>query len=179
MDVNKSVMIYSLAKLVHLENITFGHHVIIDDFVFIVAKMLSEIGNYVHIASFSSITGGGSFNIGNYSTLSSGVRVFTGTENIDGESLLGAAIPEPYRKAIRSHVQIGKHCMIGANTVVLPGVVIPDGVVVGAMSLVLQDTHLRPWSVYAGCPVRLLRVRHKEKILALEADLRAMERVAT
>jgi len=179
MHAGKNVTIYELAKLVYPENVTLGHHVIIDDFVFIVAKLPSEIGSYVHIASFTSITGGGSFNIGDYSTLSSGVRIFTGTENVNGDSLLGAAIPAPYRKAIRSHVQIGKHCMVGANTVVLPGVVIPDGTVVGAMSLVLQDTTLESWSIYAGCPVRKLRGRSSMMILALEAKLRADEGAAT
>lgn len=173
MHVGKNVTIYEQAKLIHPENITLGHHVIIDDFVFIVTKVPSTIGNYVHIASFTSITGGGSFNIGDYSTLSSGVRIFTGTEDVYGESLLGAAIPAPYRSAIRSSVRIGKHCMIGANTVILPGASIPIGTVVGAMSLVLQDTHLSPWSIYAGCPVRRLRERPRERVLMLEAELEA------
>lgn len=172
MPVGRNV-IYERAKLVYPENITLGHHVIIDDFVFVVAKGPVEIGNYVHIASFASITGGGSFRLGDYSTLSSGVRIFTGTEDVHGESLLGAAIPAPYRSPLRSHVHIGKHCMIGANTVILPGVAIPEGTVVGAMSLVLQDTCLRPWSIYAGCPVRRLRDRPREQILALEAKLEA------
>ena len=59
--------------------------------------------------------------------------------------------------------------MIGANSVVLPGVVIPEGVVVGAMSLVLQDTVLKPWTIYAGSPVRALRARPSARILELAA----------
>ena len=173
MHVGKNVVIYPWAKLVYPENITLGHHVIIDDFVFIVAKKPVKIGNYVHIASFASITGGEEFSMGDYSTLSSGARIFTGTEDVHGYSLLGAAIPAPYRKAIRLPVSIGKHCMVGANSVILPGVFIPDGVVVGAMSLVLQDTILAPWSVYAGCPVRLLRSQSSSVIRALEAELEA------
>ena len=173
MHVDKTVTIYELAKLVYPENIIFGHHVIIDDFVFIVAKKPVKIGNYVHIASFASITGGERFSIGDYSTLSSGARIFTGTEDVHGYSLLGAAIPAPYREPIRSHVLIGKHCMVGANSVILPGVTIPDGTVVGAMSLVLQDTILEPWGIYAGCPVRLLGSRSSMTIHALEAKLEA------
>jgi len=161
--------VYPQAKLAYRENIAFGQNVIIDDFVFIVSRRLTRLGDFVHIASFASITGGGECNIGAYSTLSSGARIFTGTEDISGDSLLGAAIPEPFRVAIRSRVEIGKHCMVGANSVILPGVVIPDGTVVGAMSLVLQNTTLEPWSIYAGCPVRKLRKRPKERILELEA----------
>jgi len=162
--------VYPNAKLAYRENIAFGDNVIIDDFVFIVSRRLTRLGNFVHIASFTSITGGGECTIGDYSTLSSGVRIFTGTEDVVGDSLLGASIPEPFRVAIRSCVEIGKHCMIGANSVVLPGVVIPDGVIVGAMSLVLQNTELDPWSIYAGSPVRKLRDRpNKDKVLELEA----------
>lgn len=169
----KEPKVYPLAKLVCPENIFLGHDVIIDDFVFIGRGETTVIGDYVHIASFTSITGGGKCLIGNYSTLSSGVRIFTGTEDVHGNSLLGAAIPEPYRIAIRSYVTIGKHCMIGANSVVLPGVVIPDGVVIGAMSLVLQDVILEPWTIYAGCPVRALRSRPSDRILELTARLEA------
>ena len=169
MKQGKDVTVYARAKLCYPENIVLGDHVTIDDFVFIVAKKLVKIGNYVHIASFASITGGGVFVMGDYSTLSSGARIFTGTEDLSG--MVGATIPEPYRKARRSYVTIGKHCMVGANSVILPGVTIPDGVVIGAMSLVLEDTELRPWFVYAGSPVRLRKGRPRDKILALEREL--------
>jgi len=164
----KNVTIYATAKLCYPENIVLGDGVIIDDFVFIVAKQFTKLGNYVHIASFTSITGGGVFTMGDYSTLSSGVRIFTGTEDLRG--MLGAAVPAPYREAIRSYVEIGKHCMVGGNSVILPGVVIPDGTVIGAMSLVLQDTVLKPWAIYAGWPVRWLRERPRAHILQLEQD---------
>jgi len=164
-------VIYPNAKLAYRENISFGNNVIIDDFVFIVSRWSTRLGNFVHIASFASITGGGECIIGDYSTLSSGVRIFTGTEDAIGDSLLGASIPEPFRVAIRSRVEIGKHCMIGANSVVLPGVSIPDGVIIGAMSLVLQNTELEPWSIYAGSPVQKLRDRpNKDKVLELEKE---------
>lgn len=169
MKQGKDVTVYARARLCYPENIVLGDHVTIDDFVFVVAKNLVKIGSYVHIASFTSITGGGVFIINDYSTLSSGVRIFTGTEDLSG--MVGATIPEPYRKARRSYVHIGKHCMVGANSVILPGVTIPDGVVIGAMSLVLEDTELAPWAVYAGSPVRWLRKRKRERILELEREL--------
>ena len=172
----KEPKVYSLAKLVCPENVLLGHDTIIDDFVFIGRGEKTVIGNYVHIASFASITGGGICSIGDYSTLSSGVRIFTGTEDVHGDSLLGAAIPAPFRVAIRSYVSIGKHCMIGANSVILPGVVIPEGVIIGAMSLVLQDTILKPWTIYAGSPVRSLRERPSARILELVKLLREQQR---
>jgi galactoside O-acetyltransferase len=166
MDMYKT-LVYPMAKLVYPENIVFGRNVIIDDFVFIVSKQATYLGDYTHIASFTSITGGGAFMLGACSTLSSGVRILTGTEELAEPSLLGAAIPAPYRTPIRSFVKIGKHCMIGANAVVLPGVNIPDGVVIGAASLVLEDAKLDPWGIYAGSPVKFIRKRPRDAILAL------------
>ena len=169
MQKGKNVTIYSRSKICYPENVVLGDNVTIDDFVFIVAKTFTKLGDYIHIAAFTSIMGGGTFVMGDYSTLSMGVRIVTGTENLGG--MVGATIPEPYRKARRSYVVIGKHCMVGANSVILPGVTIPDGVVIGAMSLVLEGTKLEPWSIYAGSPVRWLRYRQREKIQKLEAEL--------
>jgi len=38
----------------------------------------------VHIASFTSITGGGEYVMEDFTTLSNGVRVFTGNEDYSG-----------------------------------------------------------------------------------------------
>lgn len=57
--VGSNVRIFPGAKVIGREHISIGDNVIIDDFVFIYATAPMFIGSYVHIASFSSITGGG------------------------------------------------------------------------------------------------------------------------
>lgn len=52
-------------------------------------------------------------------------------------------------------VRIGRHCFIGARSLILPGVTIGDGSVVGAGSVVTRD--VPPGSVVAGNPARVLR----------------------
>jgi len=54
-------------------------------------------------------------------------------------------------------VVIGDDCWIGINVVVLPGITIGRGCVIGANSVVSKD--LPPYSVAAGVPTRLLRMR--------------------
>jgi acetyltransferase-like isoleucine patch superfamily enzyme len=44
---------------------------------------------------------------------------------------------------------------IGANTVILDGAIIKTGCIVGACSLIREET--KPYSVYAGNPLRFLR----------------------
>jgi acetyltransferase-like isoleucine patch superfamily enzyme len=55
----------------------------------------------------------------------------------------------------RGPVVVGRDVTIGANTTILPGVVIGDGATVSAMSLVNRD--VPPGALVGGVPVRLLR----------------------
>ena len=63
-----------------------------------------------------------------------------------------------------------EHAIVGANTVILPGVTIGEGVAIGANSLVKKDC--KPWTIYVGSPAEELRSRPRERILQLETQLR-------
>lgn len=164
-------MIWPLAKIVSPEVISIGDSVIIDDFVFVMGGEMTAIGSFVHIASFVSITGGGELTLEDFVGLSSGARVLTGDDDYLGGSLTGPTVPPAYRLPIRSFVHIKKHGIIGANSVILPGVTIGEGAAVGANSLVKTDCE--PWTIYVGSPARPLRSRPRERISELEAQLRS------
>jgi len=169
--VGQDVIIWPLAKIVSPEVISIGDSVIIDDFVFILGGKSTMIGSFVHIASFVSITGGGEFLIEDFAGVSSGSRIFTGNEDYFGDSLTNPTVPKPYRMPTRSFVHIKKHAIIGANTVILPGVSIGEGVAVGANSLIAKDC--KPWTIYVGSPAKEIKARKRERILKLEAQLRS------
>ena len=164
------VTIWPLAKVITPEAISIGDSVIIDDFVLLMGGKRTEIGSFIHIASFTSITGGGEFVMEDFATLSSGIRIFTGTDDFLGDSMANSAVPYPYRQPKRTFVTMKKHSIIGANSVVLPGVTIGEGASIGANSLVLSDC--KPWTVYVGSPARPLKPRRRERILELEFQLR-------
>lgn len=170
-SVGQDVTIWPLAKIVMPEVISIGNSVIIDDYVFIMGGPKTTIGSFIHIASFTSITGGGEFIMEDYSALSGGIRVYTGNEDYTGGCMTNPAVPAPYRTPIRSFVHMKKHAIVGANSVILPGVVIGEGAVVGANSLVTKSCD--PWTIYFGNPAKALRRRPSETILGLEARLRA------
>lgn len=167
-----NVTIWPGAKVVQRERIELGSHVIIDDFAFVMGGRATRIGSYVHIASHVSITGGGELEMGDFSGLSSGVRIYTGNDDYKGGCLTNPTVPAPFRVAERSKVAIGRHAIVGANAVVLPGVTIGEGAAIGACALVRRDCD--PWTIYAGVPARAIGPRPKERILALEEEL--MER---
>ena len=168
--VGKDVVIWPLAKLVSPGVISIGDSVIIDDFVFIMGGARTTIGSFVHIASFVSITGGGEFVMEDFAGISSGSRIFTGDDDYLGGSLTGPTVPPAYRSPIRSFVHVGKHAIIGANTVILPGVTVGEGAAIGANSLI--KSNCEPWTVYVGSPARPIRERCRDIILDLEAQLR-------
>lgn len=169
-SIGQDVTIWPMAKIVSPNVISIGDSVIIDDFVFFAGGTRAQVGSFVHIASFTSIAGGGEFCMEDFSGLSGGVRVYTGNEDYSGGCLTNPAVPHPYRVPSRSYVHIGKHAIVGANAVILPGVTIGEGAVVGANALITKDCE--PWRVYFGSPAKAIRVRPKERILELEAVLR-------
>lgn len=170
MRTGSDVTIYPSAKLLKEDSITIGDSVIIDDFVFISGHDHCEIGSFVHIASFTSICGGGTFIMEDFSGLSGGIRCYTGNEDYMGGCLTNPAVPAPYRQPVRSFIRIKKHAIVGANSVILPGVTIGEGAIVGANSLVKRDCE--PWTIYTGSPAKARGTRPRDTILALEKQLR-------
>jgi galactoside O-acetyltransferase len=142
------VKVFPSSKIIGAEHIRFGSPVLIDDFVFISTRRPSSIGSYVHIPMFSSIVGGETFILEDYSGLSAGVRIFTGSDDFTGDGFGNPTIPETYRHTTRAPVVLRRFAIIGANSVILPGVEIGEGVAVGAGSVVTRD--LAPWGVYIG-----------------------------
>jgi len=84
--------------------------------------------------------------------------------------MTGSGVPFPYRVPSRSYIRIKKHAIVGAEAVILPEVTVGEGAVIGANSLVKKDCE--PWTIYVGSPARAVKSRPKERILALEAQLR-------
>ncbi len=140
-----NVKTFEYTKIIGLENIEFGKNIIIDDFVFIYAKERIKLGNFVHIGIYASITGGRELTIGDFSAISQGVRILTATDDFKDWGFGNSTIDNQFRNVQSSSISIGKFCIIGANSVVLPGVVIGEGAMVGANSVVTKD--LEPWSI--------------------------------
>jgi galactoside O-acetyltransferase len=170
-SVGRDVVVHAMARIIGPESVALGDSVIIDDFVFLMGGQETRLGSFIHIGAFSSLAGGGRLVMEDFAGLSGGVRVYTGNEDYLGGSLTNPAVPAPYRVPIRSFVHVGKHAIVGANSVILPGVTIGEGAVVGANSLVTKDC--APWTISIGSPARPLRPRPRDVILAKERELRA------
>ena len=58
-------------------------------------------------------------------------------------------------RALYLHTRIGKHCFIGARSVILPGITIGDHSIVGTGSIVTKN--VPPHCIVAGNPARIIR----------------------
>jgi acetyltransferase-like isoleucine patch superfamily enzyme len=56
-------------------------------------------------------------------------------------------------------VIIKSHCLIYANCTILPGSILEEGVILAAGSVLKGTTE--PWSIYAGVPARLVKLRNR------------------
>jgi len=79
--------------------------------------------------------------------------------------MTNSTIPKEYKNEFMQEVILKRYSIVGAGSIIMPGVVLAEGTSVGAMSLVLKSTE--PWGVYVGNPVKRLKDRKKD-LLELE-----------
>jgi acetyltransferase-like isoleucine patch superfamily enzyme len=175
MGISPTARIFPTARLVHDgTNLSIGDYTQIDDFVFVYAGQRCTIGRFVHLASFTSVIGGGTFSIDDFSGFSAGCRVITGSDDFSGPWLHTPGVPPEFRNVRISHVTIEKSVVVGTNAVIFPSVTIGEGAAIGAGSMVRRD--VAPWGVYAGDPLRKVGERDREGIL--EKRRLVLERLA-
>jgi len=168
-EVGDPVFISDKASFYGCSRIRLGHHVRIDDFAVLSAGEGGiTIGNYIHIAVYSSLIGAGAIRIEDFANISSRVSVYSSSDDYSGETMTNPMVPDAYKAVQHAPVLIGRHVIIGAGTVILPGVTLQEGAAVGALSLVNQDC--AAFGIYAGVPAVWRKARSKQ-LLALEASL--------
>lgn len=163
----RNVRIHTRASVYGVENISLGDNVRIDDFSITVATGPLDVGNHVSIPNFCFVGSKYGIVLEDFVTLAPGVKIFTAADDYSGNKLTGPTLPAALIGGSHGKVVLEEHVIIGADTVILPGVVIGRGCSVGALSLVKES--LGPWGIYAGIPVRRLKDRSKNLLNSLPA----------
>jgi len=141
--------------------ISIGNNTRVDDFCVLSAGVGGiSIGNNAHIGIHSSLIGAGKIIISDFTSVSSHVAIYSSNDDYSGESMTGPTIPARFKKVEHDEVIIGRHVIIGARTIILPGVHIEDGVAIGCLSLV--KVNCKSFRIYAGIPIRYISERKKD-----------------
>ena len=168
-SVGTNVNIAKNATIIGLNNIVLGNNIRIDGGVVIAAYSGSlTLGNYIHIGGDCYLGCAGGITLDDFSGLSQGVRIYSGTDDYSGNSLTNPTVPHKYLNVKVAPVVLGRHVIVGSGSVILPGVTIGEGSAVGALSIVSKP--LDEWGVYFGSPVKRLKSRSK-RLLELEKAL--------
>ena len=122
-----------------------------------------RIGEYVHIASFVHMIGGGEIIFEDYSAASSGAKIVSGSNDISAISC-SAAAPEAMQLRKQWKVTIGRYAIIFTNAVVMASV--GEGAVVAAGAVVTKA--VPNWEIWGGVPAKKIGER-KVKDAIIEA----------
>lgn len=160
----KNVKISDKASIYNCDQIEIGDNSRIDDFCVISGRVV--IGSYCHITPMCLLAGGelGVY-LKDFVTLAYGVKVFSQSDDYSGKTLTNSLIPKKYKQELFAQVEVLKHVIIGANSVIFPGVTIAEGCSIGASSTLLRSTE--PWGIYVGSPAKRIKDR-KQDLLKLE-----------
>jgi acetyltransferase-like isoleucine patch superfamily enzyme len=160
MNQGQDVYISATAEIRRPELCSIGNHVAIDSFFYCTTQL--TIGDYVHISPHVAVIGGKTtgLTVEDFCFLSVGSRYICGSEMFYGAGLIGPLIPDQFKddQDLRPIV-LRRFSGALANSVIMPGVVMAEGSVLGANSLLKHSTE--PWTVYAGSPARPIRTRDR------------------
>ena len=164
----RNILVSKKISMYNTHLMEFGNNIRIDDFAILSGKI--KIGNFVHIASYVGLYANeNQINIEDFVSISSKVNIFSSSDDYSGEYLANPTIPNQFKNITCNEINIKKHSMIGASSVILPtSFGLEEGVSVGAMSLVMRKT--QPWGIYFGIPARKIANRNRN-VLNLEKEL--------
>jgi len=168
-EIGENVLIHESVVLVGVEGLRLGANIRIDPFCVISAAGNVSIGCHVHIAAHVLLSGAAGITIHDFAGISHGAKLLSASDHFSAGALTGPTVPADLRKVAEEPIEVGRHAIVGANAVVLPGTRIQDGATLGALSLARGT--LEGWKVYAGAPARIVGDRDKDGVLRAEADL--------
>jgi acetyltransferase-like isoleucine patch superfamily enzyme len=163
-NIGTDVVVDANTKITRPELCTIGNHVAIDWGFYCTTQL--TIGDYVHISPNVAVIGGQKtgLTVEDFCFISVGSQMICGSELFQGAGLIGPLIPEEYvdHQDLRP-ITLERFSGACANSVIMPGVVLAQGSVLGANSLLKTSTE--PWTIYAGNPARPVKSRSSTNMI--------------
>lgn len=149
--ISKKVSIYSASE------ISIGNNVRIDDFCVLSGNI--TLGSHIHISTYCALYGSKGITLEDYTGLSPRTTIFSAMDDFSGDYLIGPIHDRKYTKVTGGRVTICRFVQVGAGSIVFPNLIINEGSIVGAMSLVTKS--LDSWGIFVGIPAKKIKNRNK------------------
>ena len=117
----RNVKISTKASIYNHNQIEISDNSRIDDFCVVSGKVL--IGKNCHVTPSCIIAGGekGVF-LEDFTTLAYGVKVFSQSDDYSGKTITNSTVPTEYKSEFKKEVIIKRHSIVGAGSIIMPGV---------------------------------------------------------
>lgn len=159
----KNVKLSDKTSIYNPHLISIGDNTRIDDFCILSSTGDGiEIGKHVHIACYVSIIGKAFIQIQDFCGISARSSLYSSNDDYSGNFLTGPTIPDAFKNVYHAPLIIEKHVVVGAGSVVLPGVKLGIGSAIGSLSLVNKDCE--EFYIYVGVPAKKFKQRSREII---------------
>lgn len=157
-SLGRDVKISDKASVYNADQIEIGDFSRIDDFCVLSGRV--TIGRNVHIAAQSLVSGGrAGAALEDFTGLAYGAKVIAQSDDYSGATLTNPTVPLAFKREIEAPVTIGRHSILGAGAIVLPGVSLGEGCSVGAGAVVISS--VSAWTIVAGVPAKFIKNRDK------------------
>jgi galactoside O-acetyltransferase len=120
---------------------------------------------------YTSLIGKGKITIEDYANISSRVSIYSSNDDYSGDYMTNPTVNSKYTNVTSAPVCVGRHVIVGSGSIILPGVILDEGVCIGALSIVNKSCE--PFSIYGGIPIKFIRERSrglKEKYIRMMQD---------
>lgn len=133
----------------------------IGDDVFIGRRVMIHVSSKAELAIGDNcfFTGDAYLRVSRSVKLGNGVGVAEYCTIRDANHKTAAGVPFRAQGSVYAPIEIGNDVWVGSGCRVLMGAKIPDGVVVGANSVVTRSCVFKPGCIYAGAPARFVKRR--------------------
>lgn len=149
-SIGRDCLISRKACFYGISNMSIGNNVRIDDFAILSGHI--TIGNNVHVSAFVALYGSMGIEFEDYTGISARSTIYSAMDDFSGNYLVGPIHPEGTTHVTGGKVLIKRFTQIGAHTLIFPNLIVGEGCMVGACSMV--RTSLEPWGIYYGTPVK-------------------------
>jgi acetyltransferase-like isoleucine patch superfamily enzyme len=128
------------------------------------------VGRNIHLVHGCPVIGDWEeISMHDFSGLAFGVTIFAQSDDYNGDALTNPTVPMKFGKMMRAGVEIGRHAIVGAGTIIFPGVTLGEDHPL-RRPVGLQNRRAR--TVYFRAPAKRIKNRRRN-LLELEKEYMA------